>query len=69
MSDLRIPPLPPCPSRSPNLHQVSIGPGIALRCVGHAPTRRSVLPPLGGLDDSNPNPNLILTLVLTLTLT
>ena len=40
----------PSPSPSPNLYQVSVGPGISLRCVGHAPTRRSVLPPLGAMD-------------------
>ena len=40
----------PSPSPSPNLYQVSVGPGITLRCVGHAPTRRSVLPPLGAMD-------------------
>ena len=40
----------PSPSPSPNLDQVSVGPGITLRCVGHAPTRRSVLPPLGAMD-------------------
>lgn len=29
---------------------VSVGPGVVLRCAGHAPTRRSVLPPLGAMD-------------------
>ena len=57
----RPPPLPlhslaaPCPHRAswslalvPS--QVAVGPEVALRCAGHAPTRRALLPPLGAWD-------------------